>query len=116
MALCIYCGNDFGAASSVICLHCDAPLIVSKKRVEPDYRNTKTRLSHNGRRILEMLDCFPAGVPAPGAKTIASALGIDWGEVHLLLERLHEDGMVVFTVDQEQGMQYFITPRGKVFL
>lgn len=116
MSLCIYCGRDFGKATSVICLHCSAPLNASKKRSEPVYRGTKTRLSFNARRILEFLGCFPTTVPAPDARTISTALAIDWGEAHRLLEQMHENGLITFTVSSKNGSQYFITPRGKTFL
>ena len=81
------------------------------------YRRTNTKLSYNARRILELLNCFQPTATAPNAKTISSnSLAMEWGETHRLLEQLHEDGMVMFTVSSEHGSQYFITPRGETFL
>ncbi|MFL6373026.1 MAG: hypothetical protein ACJ73D_00015 [Pyrinomonadaceae bacterium] len=116
MSLCTYCGKDFGAATSVVCLHCGAPLGDCKKQPDPPYRRTKTRLSYNGRRIMELLECTPSSVSAPNARTIATALQIDWAEIHMILEQLHDDGLVTFTVDGEHGSKYLITERGKSFL
>src|SRR4051794_25831568 len=113
MALCINCGRDFGDASSIVCLHCGATLDAAQKQPEPTYRSTKTRLSYDAKRILELLDCVPAGAIGPNAKAISSALGIDWGRAHSLLEELEENGVVVSIVTAEQGSQYSITPRGK---
>jgi hypothetical protein len=116
VSLCIYCGHDFGEATSIVCLHCGAPLNASKKLPEPTYRGTKTRLSYDARRILELLDCSPTSLPSPNAKTIRSALGIDWGQTHRLLEKLQENGLIASIVTSEHGSQYTITPRGKTFL
>ena len=116
MALCINCGRDFGDASGIVCLHCGATLHASQKQPEPTYRGTKTRLSYDAKRILELLDCVPAGAPAPNAKTINSALGIDWGQASTLVETLAENGLITSIVTSEHGSQYSITPRGKTFL
>ena len=116
VSLCVKCGSDFGDATSVVCLHCGATLNESQKQPEPAYHSTKTRLSYDARRILELIGCVPANSPAPNAKAISSALGIDWGQTHRLVEKLEENGLIASIVSSEHGSQYSITPRGKTFL
>jgi hypothetical protein len=116
MSLCINCGRDFGDASSIVCLHCGATLNASDKKPEPTYRGTKTRLSYDAKRILELLDCVPASAPGPNARTISSALGIEWGQAYRLVEELDENGLIASIISAEHGSQYLITPRGKTFL
>jgi hypothetical protein len=116
LALCIYCSNDFGQASSIVCLHCGAPLQALKKEPDKPFTQTRTRLSINARRIVELLDNVPASAPPPNARAISAALEIDWGETHRLLELLQENRLIVSIVSSERGSQYSITLRGKAFL